>query len=936
MEEVKYIGELLWPGVVGHLAIILSFVAALAGSYAYFRAMKSDDRRWTRLGGAYYIIHGFAVLLVIGLIIFLMANERYEYKYVWEHVSADLPTRYIFSAFWEGQEGSFLLWAFWHVVLGAFLVRSKGTWKAPVMGVLLAVQAVICSMLLGIYITENFKLGINPFPLLRDTMQAPIFARADYLSMIDGSGLSPLLQNYWMTIHPPTLFLGFASVTIPFGFALGGLISGKHREWLKPALPWALFSAGILGTGILMGSAWAYEALTFGGYWAWDPVENMSLVPWIILLAGIHSNLIARRSGYSLRATYAFYLLAFILVLYSTFLTRSGVLGDTSAHAFTQMGLEWQLVGFIAIFAISSLWLLLRNWKRIPMPEKEEKLVSREFWMFIGTLVLLFSAILISFTTSIPVWNKILDFFAGITGSDLSDLHRTAPVEPIPHYNRFQLWIAICIALLSGIAQFLRYREPRWDSNRSRFLRSTLISLAGGLGLTIVLSLWIEVYAWQYWLLMGCGAFAIIANALYLVQYAKGNLSQTASGVAHFGFAVMVIGILASGLNQRTISTNPFAQTGLVDGLDPQKYVTLIKERPTFMNGYWVEYVKDTIEGNSRIFTVLYTRLNAEMDTVETFTLHPDVLFNNKLTKVEASNPATKHYLSHDIFTYVAALPGEQMDIEAARQINDTLNFRELRLTPTDTFSNTKFALWLEDVNLDPDTDDYTRVPGDLPVQVDIGIHDFATEKKYYEEVLLYLRDGLLYGYPAQINDLNLRIRLSDRVIGSIYRPEDSLEYRQVALQQGQSAALDRFSVTLTGIDREVNHPQYVPKERDIAINAILRFDDGTHSYTLRPLYFIRDGQQNNIKAFVPQAGIYARFERVDPKTETFYFRIALDPGSIGGIPLEIADNVPRNDIIVLEAILFPGINLFWTGAILMMAGLFLGMWSKRSKRNSA
>jgi cytochrome c-type biogenesis protein CcmF len=128
-------------------------------------------------------------------------------------------------------------------------------------------------------------------------MDAPIFSNADYLNLIKGTGLNPLLQNYWMTIHPPTLFLGFASTSIPFAFAMAGFMHKDHKGWLKPVLPWALFSGMILGTGILMGGAWAYEALSFGGYWAWDPVENMSLVPWLILIAGIHTNLIARNTG---------------------------------------------------------------------------------------------------------------------------------------------------------------------------------------------------------------------------------------------------------------------------------------------------------------------------------------------------------------------------------------------------------------------------------------------------------------------------------------------------------------------------------------------------------------------------------------------------------------------------------------------------------------
>ncbi|HRF42278.1 MAG TPA: cytochrome c biogenesis protein CcsA, partial [Saprospiraceae bacterium] len=368
-----------------------------------------------------------------------------------------LEFKYIFASIWEGQEGSFLLWMFWHVVLGGLLVASAKNWESPVLAVLMLIEVFISIMILGIYIGE-VRIGSNPTLLLRNTMDAPIFANADYLSLIKGNGLNPLLQNYWMTIHPPTLFLGFASTAVPFAFAIAGLWKKDFEGWIKPALPWALFSGMILGTGILMGGAWAYEALSFGGYWAWDPVENMSLVPWLTLLAGIHTHLVAKSTGYSIRSTFFFYIISFVLVLYSTYMTRSGVLGDTSAHAFTEMGLETQLVLFVLTFLLIGLVLLIARFRQIPEPKPEESLVSKEFWLFIGSLVLLFSALLITASTSLPVFNKIMESFnPAYVGRVITD--------PIPHYNKYQLWIGIFIGLLSGGVQFLRFREMNWAGN---------------------------------------------------------------------------------------------------------------------------------------------------------------------------------------------------------------------------------------------------------------------------------------------------------------------------------------------------------------------------------------------------------------------------------------------------------------------------------------
>ena len=286
---MEYIGEQLLPGKLGHMFVVLSFVAALLSTVTYFiatqRRQTADSEGWRNLGRLGCLLQGIAVAGIIVSLFYIITGKMYEYQYAWANISDDLPSRYVFSAFWKEQQGSFLLWSFWHVVLGIVLILRGGKWETPVLAVIALAEMLIASMILGLYFGD-FRLGASPFDLLRDTMDAPIFAQADYLSKIKGNGLNPLLQNYWMTIHPPTLFLGFASTIVPFGFAIAGLWLREHKEWLKPALNWALFSGAILGTGILMGGAWAYEALSFAGYWAWDPVENTSLVPWLVMVAG--------------------------------------------------------------------------------------------------------------------------------------------------------------------------------------------------------------------------------------------------------------------------------------------------------------------------------------------------------------------------------------------------------------------------------------------------------------------------------------------------------------------------------------------------------------------------------------------------------------------------------------------------------------------------
>ena len=284
---MEYQGEHLFIGELGKVFVLISFAFALLATISYYLAERRDDEAWQTLGRYSFWIHSFGVLGMVGTLFTMIFNQYFEYHYVWQHSSSELPLRYMFSCFWEGIEGSFILWIFWHVILVNILLRIVGKWESSVMAIIASVQTFLSSMVLGVYLF-GYRIGSNPFSVLTrefpDFVNLPIFQQADYVSLLDGRGLNPLLQNYWMTIHPPTVFFGFAIVLIPFAYAMAGLWKGSFKEWIKPALPWTYFGIGVLGVGILMGGVWAYEALSFGGFWAWDPVENASLVPWLILV----------------------------------------------------------------------------------------------------------------------------------------------------------------------------------------------------------------------------------------------------------------------------------------------------------------------------------------------------------------------------------------------------------------------------------------------------------------------------------------------------------------------------------------------------------------------------------------------------------------------------------------------------------------------------
>lgn len=948
-EEINYIGEHLIFGQIGYFVIILGFVAALFSSIAYFFATNNEDtshfRTWRNLGRIGFTVHGVAIYTTIALTFYIMIQKYYEYVYVFEHVNDDLPFRYIFSAFWEGQEGSFMLWMFWHIFLGAILLIKGGKWEAPVLSVIMAIEVFINSMILGIYL-GIYKIGSNPLALFRDTTQMPLFNNEDYVQQLAkfADGLNPLLQNYWMTIHPPTLFLGFASTAIPFAFAIAGLWRKDHKACLRPMLRWGLFSGAILGTGILMGGAWAYEALSFGGYWAWDPVENTSLVPWLLVLAGIHTNLIAKATGYSIKSTYLFYVLTFIMILYSTTLTRSGVLGDTSVHAFTEMGLENQLLLFIIFFTLGSIAFMIRGFSSVALPEKEETIFSKEFWMFIGSLVLLFSAILITFTTSIPVYNKVAELFG-------YDLGLTAPLEPIKHYNKYQVWIAIFIGLFSAASQFMRYREFNWKSHQKKFYLHIGISLVISGVLTYLASLWIQVGIWQYGLMLFFAMFTIISNLDVITFFGKAKGIKLSSFIAHAGFGIMLIGILASGLNKTHISTNPFAQRGLLPEDMLNENVLLIEDQPLFIKGYEVTYQGDSIVDNTRHFKVNYKRIDKMGNEYESFDLYPNALYNAKFTKVASFNPSTKHYLDRDIFSHISGLPPGEADIDDAKAKEDSLNYypySSFLNTPLEVFDTVevkefgldttvikKFLVTIKDINRAPSHHEYKPEIGDLAIGLKMNVEYPENNENYDLEPIIVLRGSLIFNYAAQVNDLAIKVKLNEQTLDAIFTAEEKLAYQAFEFKPSDVVNYNGYKIKFSNFEKEPKHSAYLNEEGDIVVGAQIEVTDKNgQNYSAQPVYLIRENKPFIIKDEITSQGLHFQFVNINPATGIATINIAQYINE-AKIPYLLAANSYRNDYIVLEAIIFPGINFFWLGSCMMMLGLFVGMFRANREKHA-
>jgi cytochrome c-type biogenesis protein CcmF len=683
---MRFEGEHLFIGQLGHFLAILALIASLMAGYGYFQMTRGGDlsrEGWKRFSRISFLTNAISVLGLFIVLYLIIYNHYFEYKYAHQHSKRSLDMQYLLSCFWEGQEGSFMLWAFWNAVLGLFVIRTAGRWEGPVLTFVSVAQLFLASFLIGIYFFD-VRIGSSPFVLMRSEFpDAPIFQDPQYLFkyLTDGNGLNVLLQNYWMVIHPPVLFLGFSSALIPFAYAAAGLWTRDHRGWTDQGLPWALFSAGVLGLGIMMGAAWAYESLTFGGYWAWDPVENASMVPWLLLVGGIHTMLVFRSTGHSLPATYLFIVLAFLLVLYSTFLTRTGVLGDTSVHSFTGEGesLYWHLLVMMGVFGGVPLGLYIRGRKTVPVLHREESMSSREFWMFVGSLLFFVSAAYIIVLTSLPFINKL----AGTQWAIGQD------VEYV--YNRVMILVAFVIGLLTAVTQFMRYKDTPGDRFRRPLIVPTLMAVVISALISIFGGIDYDKYGLGFLaaihLTLLTGIYAVIANGAYLFQVMRRNLKAAGASVAHIGFGLMIIGILISSANKELVSRNRtgIAIPGLKDakGRDenPLENITLLHNVPTPMGEYMVTYQGDSsVKKNDKVyFKILFEQQDSTGNVTSSFTVTPNAfLMKGEEGTQLSSNPGSRHYIDRDVFVYITSWLNPD-------NITDTTTFRTRKVRETDT-----------------------------------------------------------------------------------------------------------------------------------------------------------------------------------------------------------------------------------------------------------
>ena len=577
--------------IAGMILISLAFIGSLSSALYYYYFIRTNKEELLKRANQFHK-SVLGILLIIGIMLYYsILVHDFSLHYVANYSSKADMWYYQFSAFWAGQEGTFYLWILYTAIFGVVLIRRNDRFLPYVMIIL---HITIFSILLILLKQSPFR-PLDPAVLV---------------NLVDGKGLNPLLKNYWMIIHPPTLFLGYSSVIVPAAYGFAALWKKEYSEWIKHAFPWTLFSAAILGLGVMMGGHWAYIILGWGGYWAWDPVENASIFPWFIIVACFHGMLIARRNKAFIKTTIALAISSYLLMIYGSFLTRSGVLGEFSVHSFSSLGINGYLVSFISIYLIMTAYLFISRRKELPHVPIEDKM-NKEMILGFVVIVLVLSTFAILIGTSIPLFTL------------LAEKQRAAAQPEV--YNYVFSYVISFILFFMGLGPILKWKTNEITLNKINLY--SIISLSVLVGVSIYLSY--PNLPIQYYLVYITAFWALFININRLVIHRKSGILR-ASSLAHSGLAMMAIGVMAS-------ST-----------LGSHNRVLLSKGEATAINGVQINYTEvifDELDKNR----IIYKMIAKDLATDHEF--EPELVFTySDFNKSTMSNPYIDMNLFRDIY----------------------------------------------------------------------------------------------------------------------------------------------------------------------------------------------------------------------------------------------------------------------------------------------
>ncbi|HEX6981955.1 MAG TPA: cytochrome c biogenesis protein CcsA [Balneolaceae bacterium] len=758
----------------GRLLINAAFLCAILAAAGYYLYSQKGRERYFKISNWLFGFQGLFLLAASGLLLYLILTHQFNFYYVFNYTSEDLQLRYLISAFWGGQEGSFMLWIMISTLIGFGLMRlTREPYRGPVLFFLALTQIFLLSMILGISIGD-FTLGASPFRTLADAMpNAPFLQSNPNFVPQDGKGLNDLLKSPWMMIHPPILFFGFAMMTVPYCYAMAALWKGKYNEWVSPALPWTLGANLALLTAIFLGGYWAYVTLSFGGYWAWDPVENASLVPWLLGTAGIHTMIIQRKSSTSQKASIIFAILAYVAIVYETFLTRSGILADASVHSFVDLGLYNQLLIFILAVTGLGLGMFFYRYKELPEQKKESKILSREFMTFGGAMVLFLIGLVIILGTSSPIIGKLF-------------VENPTPPE-ISFYNEWTMPLAMIAAIMTVLGQYLFWKKQDAESLAAELTLPVAVSCV----LTLATIIIADVRNLYYMAYILTGWFAFIGNGVIMIKLIKKNPKLIGGALSHVGFGLLLLGIIASSaynhhlIDDATKRYNAAVKRGEV--VDEQGFKVIqtvnflelkLNEPKIINNEYKVTYEGYTLKNQARPGQQQYRIKIEPVDGDEAFVMSPQVypmLRSSTADNIQWSvDPDVYTGLFSDIYLYVAGSSFIERKKEQAEERSplaqaaastpqDTLELQKVTLKKGETVS--VGSLDIKFLNYEPAAHNSLQDSTSVAIRADLEITPRGSDTHHNLKPLfsIYTEGGKNWSYapPVVIPNHNATIQFS-------------------------------------------------------------------------------------------------------------------------------------------------------------------------------
>ena len=543
---------------IGQFALALAWVVTAYSIVASLLGIRLKHDNLIASGRNAALGTFVCITTAIACLGYLFAVSDFSIKYIAAHSNRDLPIYFKVSSIWGGQEGSLLFWGWLLTVYSALVIVQNWRKHSAMMPYVVAVL-----MATSFFFTSMHLFIVNPFNqtvfLQSGASPLPFVPR-------DGNGLNPLLQDAYMVIHPPMLYLGFVGFAVPFAFAIAAMITKQLGDtWIRTTRRWTMVAWMFLSIGIMLGGKWAYHELGWGGFWAWDPVENASMMPWLIGTAFLHSVMVQEKKGMLKVWNMVLIILTFIMSIFGTLLTRSGMV--QSVHAFAQSPVGGYFRAFIIVALSGALYLLFDRLPYLKSENQMESIVSRESSFMFNNLILLAACFAVFWGTMFPIISE------AVTGSKIT-------VGP-PFFNKVNVPIAIFLMFLTGVGPLLAWRRASTNSLKRNFLSPAVIALASGVALyfrgvqhfyallSIVMSIFVTLTIIREFY-KGAAARSSGTGETFLeavVNLTLRNTRRYGGYIVHFGFVLLFIGWAG-----QAFTTDAEGEMGVGDTLSIREY----------------------------------------------------------------------------------------------------------------------------------------------------------------------------------------------------------------------------------------------------------------------------------------------------------------------------------------------------------------------------